>query len=131
MSTEVEREARDDAFTRGYPYEGRDCADKIIAAMGAWRSEPTLREMLRHVIAGQLREVHDRAWRIATQAERRRCAAIGPKVPAAVCREIAEFDDRTSPDYMPDALLVTADELTKLIELEIAEQIERGTEDGT
>lgn len=43
-----------------------------------------------------------------------------------IVRDVAELPDRTSPDDWPDAMLVTADELTEILERSIAE----GTPNG-
>ena len=37
------------------------------------------------------------------------------EIAALIVREVAELPDRTSPDDWPEAMLVTADELTEIV----------------
>lgn len=46
------------------------------------------------------------------------------RLPAAVSRSVAEMPDRSSPEDWPEAMLVTQDELTEIVEREIEKLLE-------
>lgn len=56
---------------------------------------------------------------------------VGPEVLAkhfarCIVLRVAELPDRTSPEDWPEAMLVTADELTEIVESELVENIREG-----
>ena len=56
----------------------------------------------------------------------RECADIGyaQTLAQAICLDVAELPDRTSPHDWPDAMLVTADELTEIVIRQSQERME-------